>query len=96
MKSSLTPAHSITGWLRRLGSSTDSFEPGPCTVRVSTPTKSPTWSATPSSPGNDGATFSPSQMKALLNTSGKDSESLLAIKAPEEKPPIAVRSGSRS
>ncbi len=79
MKSSLTPAHSITGWLRLLGSITDSFDPASCLVRVSTPIMSPTLSATPFRPGKDGATFRPSQMNALLNTSGKVSDSLFAM-----------------
>ncbi len=75
MKSSVLPAHSITGWLRRDGSRSLIREPGSCTVVVSTGSSS----ATPFCVGNDGATSRPSQGKALPNTSGKVSDSLLAL-----------------
>jgi hypothetical protein len=74
MKSSGAPAHSITGWLRRDGRSGVSSEPGSCWVTVSTGRVS----ATPLTPGKDGASFRPSQAKAWLKKSGKVSDSLLA------------------
>ena len=75
MKSSVLPAHSITGWLRRDGSRSWITEPGSWTIRLSTGVLS----ATPLTVGNDGAMSRPSQMKALPNTSGNVSDSFSAL-----------------